>query len=112
MRDAIALDQPEILFGVELLHDDQSAAKAQRSRDANTRRGMIERRRQEIGHAFAEAPGIVKGLSQRPNVIRRIQWHWPKNAFGMAGRPRGIEHWDALAFVGDGRRGKLRSRLV
>ena len=65
VRHAIALDQLQILFGIELLHDDDGAAVADRQRHRGLRRRMIQRRRRQIDHALAVVPEPVEEIEQR-----------------------------------------------
>ncbi len=50
----MALDQRQQLLGIEFLHDDDSAAAADGETGRGRGRGMIERRRDQIGEPLRE----------------------------------------------------------
>ena len=101
----------EVLL-VELLHDDDRPAEADRPGDPDPGRRVIERRRGEIGLALAEFPELVEHGEDRQRLRRRLEWQRPQDPFGLPGRSGGVEHPRAERLVGDRRCGKASGRFV
>ena len=71
MGNATLFDETETLLLVEALHDHERAAESDRPRRADQRRRMIERRRHQIGHGLAKAPGLDVARKHRMRLRRR-----------------------------------------
>jgi hypothetical protein len=99
------LDEVQIFLFVEALHHDERPAEPNRSSGADKRRGMIQRRRHEIGHALPETPVLHVAWENRVRLRRRKIIERPLHALGMARRPGGIEHGCAKRLIQDRRSG-------
>ena len=73
---------------------------------------MIERRRHQIGHGLAKAPGLDIARKHRMRLRRGKVIERPPHAFGIAGRSGRIKHRGAEPLVRDRRRGIGRGRFV
>ena len=88
MRDAVTLNQGQILFRLKALHDHGRAATANDHAHIGQGRGMVERRWRQVHHTLFTAPKLEqKGIQGRERtgwlIIQRTQ-----DAFGPAGGTR------------------------
>jgi hypothetical protein len=97
--DAPFRDQFQVFFRIEIFHDDDGAAGADRKIDRGLRRRVIEWRRREVDHAFAVLPDLVQEIEDRQVLHRRLLRQRPQDAFRPAGGAGGIKHRGADAFV-------------
>ena len=95
-------DEIEELRGVELLHDHRRAAEPQRARDARLRRGVVERRRRQVGLPDAE-PEHAPARTASPAIAASgcTSGSGTQDALRLSGRARRVEHRRAELLVVD-----------
>ena len=105
MRDVVALDELQVLLGIEALHDDRRAAAADRQADGALRRRVVQRGRRQVDLPLPVAPLADEELHQGQRLVRRDVGQLARDPLRSPGRARRVEHRRPLALVGDRRGG-------
>ena len=89
---AVFFNQRQIGFRIEVLHDDDRAAIANRKRHCCLGRRVVQRRGRQIDHARAVLPQLVEKGKNRQFGSRWLGRQWPQHAFGATGCTGRIQH--------------------
>ena len=112
VRHPVALDQAQVLLGIEFLHDDHGPAVADGQVDRRLRRRVIQRGGREVGKPVPVLPQPGQEAEHGELVTGRDVVQGPHDALGPAGRARGVQHRRPQAFIGYRRAGEGAGRFL
>ena len=111
--DAVALDQPQVLLGVEMLHHHHRATQALHAQSEAQRRSVVQRRGRQVDRARVHAVELGHGVGHRTGGVDLGELRRHEHALGPTGGAARVQHVAAGAFVGDAGDGlRVDSRLV